>query len=115
MARSVSDTQDSVSTLGEDGPASGPTRTYSQARHWMLTIPRGDWTPHLPEACAYVKGQAEIGEGTSYEHWQVYVVTKKKLRLRGIKSIFGRSAHCEPTRTEAARDYVWKESTRIEG
>jgi hypothetical protein len=40
---------------------------------------------------------------------------EKKVRLRGIKSIFGDGAHCEPTRSQAARDYVWKQDTQVAG
>ena len=42
-------------------------------------------------------------------------VIQKRLRLRGIKAIFGTTAHCELSRSTAANDYVWKEETRVEG
>jgi len=37
----------------------------------------------------------------------------KKTRLSTVKCTFGASAHCEPTRSEAALEYVWKEETRV--
>lgn len=43
------------------------------------------------------------------------MVAKKKLRLRGVKSLFGDSCHAEPSRSDAALAYVWKEDTRVEG
>lgn len=50
-----------------------------------------------------------------YLHWQVLVIFKRKLRLGGVKSIFGRTTHAEPSRSEAADEYVWKEETRVDG
>lgn len=89
-------------------------RTYSQAKYWILTIPHASFTPYLPPGCDYIKGQLELGEQGSYLHWQILVHFSKKLRLRGIRDIFG-AWHAEPTRSEAASDYVWKEDTRIAG
>lgn len=100
--------------------ATGVTRSNAirrrQGRYWLLTIPRGDWTPDLPAICSYVKGQAEIGQETSYEHWQVLAVTKKKCSLTAIKNGFNiERLHGELTRSDAANEYVWKEDTRIDG
>lgn len=38
----------------------------------------------------------------------------KKVTLVRVRSIFG-PYHAEQTRSDAARDYVWKEETRVEG
>jgi len=86
-----------------------------QARYWMLTIPHEDFTPYLPNSIAYIRGQSEIGNSTEYQHWQVYVHFKRTTRLAGVKKIFGTRVHAEPTRSEAAEQYVWKEDTRVEG
>lgn len=86
---------------------------YPQARYWLLTIPHAHYLPWLPNSVAYVKGQLERGHGTDYLHWQVLVIFKKKLRLRGVKEVFGTECHAEPSRSEAASEYVWKEDTRI--
>jgi len=40
-------------------------------------------------------------------------VFNKKVRLRFVKSVFGQGAHCEPSRSEAASDYVWKDETSV--
>lgn len=110
--------------------------TYAQAKYWILTIPHASFTPYLPEQCSFIKGQLERGESTTtsnvvgstqsereqgpsvepsgYLHWQVLVHFKKKLRLRGVRDIFG-PWHAEPTRSEAASDYVWKDDTSIPG
>lgn len=85
----------------------------SQARYWLLTIPHADFLPYLPNGVNYIKGQLERGENTGYTHWQVLINTKRKLRLAGVKAIFGNTVHAEPTRSEAANDYVWKEDTSI--
>lgn len=47
-------------------------------------------------------------------HWQLLVIFKRKIRLGGVRSVFG-PFHAEPTRSEAAEDYVWKEATRVGG
>lgn len=108
-------TQASESHLG-DSATNSNQHSRRQYRHWLLTIPYGSWTPdELPGGCCYVRGQREVGTSTAYDHWQVYVVTAKKCRIGFIKSIFGRQCHVEPTRSAAARLYVWKEDTRVEG
>ena len=90
-------------------------RTLPQARYWMLTIPKNDWNApeQLPSGITYLKGQAERGEG-GYEHWQIVVIFDKKKRMAGAKIYFPNTTHLEPTRSEAALEYVWKEDTRIE-
>lgn len=87
----------------------------NQARFWLLTIPHADFLPYLPTNVDYIRGQLERGHINEYLHWQICVHFSRKLRLRGVKSIFGDSCHAEPSRSEAARDYVWKEDTRIDG
>lgn len=91
-----------------------------QARYWLLTVPREDFVPDhwqsgLPELVAYARGQREIGEATGYDHWQIMVAFSRKVTLARVKSIFGRGCHAEPSRSDAARDYVWKEDTRVAG
>jgi hypothetical protein len=84
-----------------------------QGVYWLLTIPAQDYEPHLPDECAYVKGQKESGEETGYHHWQILAVLRRKGSLATIKGIFGRTTHAELSRSSAANEYVWKESTRI--
>lgn len=86
----------------------------TQGKHWMLTIPGTRWSPRLPENCQYIRGQRELGEG-GFDHWQVYVVFSRKQRLSGVKKVFPPETHAELTRSEAAREYVWKEDTRVAG
>lgn len=85
-----------------------------QARFWLLTIPHADFLPYLPPNVDYIRGQLERGNDTGYLHWQILVHFSRKLRLRGVKSIFGNTTHAEPSRSDAARDYVWKADTRID-
>lgn len=87
----------------------------NQARFWLLTIPHADFVPYLPPNVDYIRGQLELSDNTGYLHWQICVHFARKIRLRGVKSIFGDTAHAEPSRSEAARDYVWKEDTRVDG
>lgn len=90
-------------------------RGFDKARYWMATIPEADWNPCLPDGFQYVRGQLEQGEG-GFRHWQAILYTKEQMRRAGVKRLLGVvSAHLEPTRSRAAKEYVWKEDTRIEG
>ena len=85
-----------------------------QARYWILTIPYADFTPYPPPGVAYIGGQLERGSG-GYLHWQVIVCFDRKVRLGGVKSLFGDTAHCEISRSSAAKEYCLKEESRVEG
>lgn len=82
----------------------------------MLTIPRDDWeSPStLPVGFTYLAGQSEIGEG-GYRHWQVVACFSTNQRLGGVKRSFTPTTHCEPTRSAAAYDYVFKQDSSVEG
>lgn len=95
-----------------------------QARYWLLTIPANDFDPTpygqseggtLPHGITYLKGQREIGGNTGYEHWQLIAYFRNKVGRRMVKEVFGNSAHAEPSRSDAVRNYVFKEETAIEG
>lgn len=95
-------------------PPNGRTRiAYDQGVYWILTIPQHLYLPYLPNGIAYIRGQLELGADTGYLHWQLLAVCHKKLRLAGIKKIFGSEVHAELTRSAAAEEYVWKEDTRV--
>lgn len=87
----------------------------TQVRYWLLTIPESVWTVpnELPSGIVYLKGQLERGEETGYLHYQVLAVFQRSTKLGGVKRIFGNSIHAEPSRSEAANAYVWKEDTRV--
>lgn len=90
-----------------------------QARFWLLTIPGADWDPQsvgsLPTPLVYVRGQQERGNESGYLHWQVLGCFSRKVSLGQVKSVFGGTCHAEPSRSDAAREYVWKEETRVSG
>lgn len=86
-----------------------------QARYWLLTIPYEDFTPYLPPQCSYIKGQLEMGSATGYFHWQLVVYYPKRVTLHYVKLIFGDRVHAEPSRSDAANAYVWKDETAIGG
>lgn len=50
-----------------------------------------------------------------YTHWQLVVGYKKPTSLARVKFRFGTEAHAEPTKSDAARTYVFKCETGIEG
>ena len=90
-------------------------QTPPQGKFWILTIPEHDFSPDsLPDEVQHLHGQLEEGEG-GFRHWQLVATMRRKSRLRAVKLTFGPRAHCEPTRSEAARRYVLKEETRVPG
>jgi len=101
----------------EHGPAnqSGKQlkKSYSKpARWWIATIPEGDYTrPDKPSDAVYVRGQLEQGDG-GFRHYQLVIQFKRPVRRSHLSKWITRG-HYEPTRSEAALDYVWKEDTRI--
>jgi hypothetical protein len=84
-----------------------------QRKYWILTIPSECFLPYLPPGLSCIRGQLERGDG-GFLHWQLCVAFCKKVTLTGVRRVFG-PYHAEPTRSAAARDYVWKEDTRVEG
>jgi len=87
----------------------------SQGRYWLLTIPHHHFVPYLPNGIAYLRGQTERGEQQGFLHWQLLAAFEKKIRLAGVKAIFGDSCHAELSRSDAADAYVWKEDTAVAG
>lgn len=87
----------------------------AQARYWIVTIGVSTgWTPSLNDPICYLKGQQEIGNDTGYHHYQVVVACSRRVTIRQLKDALGsRSAHCEPTRSEAANAYVFKDDTAV--
>ena len=87
-----------------------------QARYWILTIPFESWNPpgELYPGQAYMGGQREIGE-SGFDHWQVVTAFIRGVRRARVKECFGESCHAEPTRSDAARRYCFKEESRVEG
>jgi len=89
----------------------------SKAKYWLLTIPALDFLlpSPLPNRIAYVKGQREVGADTGYEHYQVLAVYTTQVRLPQLKRDFGVTCHAEPSRSDAADAYVWKDDTSVSG
>lgn len=116
----------------------------NQGRYWILTIPADNFEPNafdpLPNTIQYLTGQLEqpmaheetcptrnnptggLGGGVcnctptpGFRHWQLVVGLKRKLRLGGVKQLFGQSCHAELTRSDAAVAYVHKDDTAIDG
>jgi len=90
-----------------------------QATYWIGTVPVEIWAPEsvspLCSAVAYIRGQQEIGE-SGYHHWQLFVQFRRNVRLARVKELLqSGTGHWEPTRSQAAEEYVWKEDTRVPG
>lgn len=65
----------------------------------------------------YVGGGDGTGDATTksgYLHWQLVVCFERKVRLKAVRATFG-PFHAEPTRSDAASEYVWKDDTYVEG
>jgi len=90
-------------------------RNNVQGKYWILTIPQHEFTPYQPRGVDYIGGQLEAGSGTGYLHWQIIVCFERKIRLRGVKTCFGPSCHAELTKSDAARQYCFKDDTSIAG
>jgi len=93
-----------------------------QARYWgPITINDTDagesWEPPttLPDGVAWLRGQKEIGANTSRPHWQLFVAFKRAVRLAAVKRIFTNRCHAEPSYSEGAETYVFKDDTAIAG
>lgn len=91
-----------------------PSATSIQARFWILTIPKEDFSipTQLKQDWQFIKGQQEVGQ-SGFEHWQLCIGYSKKVRLGRLKTDFGQRCHAEPTRSEAAEAYVCKEETSV--
>jgi len=101
-------------TESSGGPVGSTSRPRPrQARYWIATVPRDDWTPCLPESAAWITGQLERGDSTGYEHWQFVVSYSSKKSLNFLRRSISARGHFEPTRSSAAVEYVNKEDTRI--
>lgn len=90
-----------------------------QGKYWICTLPvRSGIDLEYFEygvqsgAVAYTRGQRECGE-SGYEHWQFIVYFRRKCRIGNLKNLFGEQCHCELTRSDAARSYVWKDDTFV--
>jgi hypothetical protein len=88
-----------------------------QNKIWILTIPVVNFNPQspLPTDVVYIKGQKELGEKTGYYHWQLVAYFSRAVRLKAVTGAFGTGIHAEPTRSQAAEQYVWKDDTAVDG
>lgn len=86
-----------------------------QAVYWLLTIPHHCFLPYLPPGCVYLAGQVEEGGQTGYRHWQLICAFDRKSTLKRVKDVFGNECHAEPSRSQAARDYCFKDDTAVQG
>lgn len=91
------------------------TNNNAKARWWILTIPAHDFIRYLPKGISYIRGQLECGHDSGYVHWQLVCHSDGQCRLSAIKKIFGSTCHAEPTKSDAALEYVWKEDTAVAG
>jgi len=88
-------------------------RRYPQARYWLLTIAHHEFTPYLPPGVVWIRGQLELSS-SGFLHWQLVVTFGNKIRLGGVRSVFG-PHHAEPTLFAAANSYVFKDDTYVAG
>lgn len=87
-----------------------------KARYWLGTIPEEAFSPFwtFGREVQCMRGQLEVGSVSGYRHWQVLLSLSKQVRRKFVCTLFP-GGHWEPSRSEAADEYVWKEETRVEG
>lgn len=107
-------------SVGNTGAARARRARAPKARYWIVTIAASTgWAPPslLPAGVEYMGGQLEEGGEDGYRHWQVIVGLRAQQTMVWLKNnvLNENSAHCEVTRSEAARDYCFKEETRVAG
>lgn len=84
-------------------------------KYWSVTLKHDviqPYTPKLTDNVQWIRGQREVGAG-GFQHWQLAVAFKKKVRLLTVKNTIGGNPHCEPARSKALDDYVWKDDTAV--
>ena len=88
---------------------------HSKAKYWLLTIKFVFW--RIPETIydniKYLRGQLEYSEH-QYLHWQIAVQYFNPTNFHQVKEQFF-GAHIEPIYSVSAWNYVWKETTSIDG
>jgi len=84
------------------------------ARYWLGTCFCDGRPAELPSDTAWIKGQQEECPTSGRLHWQLFVAFTKNQRIGGVRSKLC-GCHWEPSRSQAAELYVWKEDTRVEG
>lgn len=90
-----------------------------QGIFWILTIPYSGsenekWSRELLPELNWIVGQLEVGEGTGFKHWQIFVAFKTKQSCTGVMRLFP-TAHAELSRSEAAVEYCRKQRTAVPG
>lgn len=88
-----------------------------QGVYWLCTIPHHSFVPYPIPGTVWIRGQLERGSQggeEGYLHWQVLFTWTTKKSLRAVKQILGESGHYELAKSKRAREYVWKEDTRVE-
>lgn len=91
----------------------------SQYKYWIGTL-SAEISPNFDywdeSTMTYLIGQKERGE-SGYLHWQFCVGLKNKTTRVGLTNLnlFPTETHWEPTRSQAAHDYVRKIDTAVEG
>lgn len=83
-----------------------------QGIFWILTIPYDLFSlpTSLADPLQWISGQSEFGAG-GYHHWQICCAFRTKTSLQGVKALFGKAAHAELTRSDAASAYCLKDDT----
>lgn len=81
------------------------------ARYWLGTC-YCENAPELAGELVWIKGQREKCPTTDRLHWQLLIGLCKPQRLSRVKQLLCR-CHWEPSRSDAAERYVWKEDTRV--
>lgn len=97
--------------------AAGEARPGAKV-HWCFTMnnPGAELLDFDPERLKYLVYQREVGESGT-EHYQGYVILKRRGRLNAVQGLWQRSSHWTEARSSPAVNklYCTKEEGRLEG
>lgn len=88
-----------------------------QSKQWLGTSFLQTELHFKSPELSYSVWQRELCVTTNRPHWQFFVMSKKKIRMKGLQQVLGdKTCHLEVARSASlARQYCMKLSTRIEG
>lgn len=99
-------------------PETGTTAAQGSAQGLLGTSVRTGMGSDRENDCECIAdlGPCDCNERDlgGYLHWQIVVVFARKIRLSGVREVFG-TFHAEATRSAAALEYVWKDQTSVDG
>lgn len=96
--------------------------SYAACLRWVFTehnVERdlNDWKEELGQSLEYACWQLEKAPDTGKDHYQGFVILRRRMRLNQVKSVFSDTAHWEVMKRDikANMAYVTKSHSRVSG